>query len=294
MLGSESKRVGGVSDGTNGATAMELIRGKLSAKKAWFMFDDEVMALGTDIKLNKSNYTALTTVNQCLLKSDVVVGTANGSTKTIDSSSAQTQNVNWALQDRVGYVFDGNTKVNITAGAQSGDRYDLHWNGATSRPDKHEIITKEVFSLWFDHTANKTSDYQYTIVPDADEEMLKSYAADNPIKVIANESSLQAVKNTKTGEYQAVLWKAGTEANFGEFKISADKEVLIAVKIADGKFIISVASLAQEEDDVTVKVNLNLSGNDAKVSGESTEFKVEMPKGAYAGSSKTLEFTINQ
>lgn len=294
VLGSESKRVGGVSDGTNGATAMELIRGKLSAKKAWFMFDDEVMALGTDIKLNKSNYTALTTVNQCLLKSDAVVGTANGSTKTIDSSSAQTQNVNWVLQDRIGYVFDGNTKVNITAGAQSGDRYDIHWNGATSRPDKHEIITKEVFSLWFDHTANKTSDYQYTIVPDADEEILKSYAADNPIKVIANESSLQAVKNTKTGEYQAVLWKAGTEADFGEFKISADKEVLIAVKIADGKFIISVASLAQEEDDVTVKVNRNLSGNNAKVSGESTEFKVEMPKGAYAGGSKTLEFAINQ
>ncbi len=286
VLGSESKRVGGVSDGNNGTTAMELIRGSLSAKKAWFMFDDEVMALGTDIKLNKSKYSAITTINQSLLKSDVIVGTASGSTKTVDSSSPEKQSVSWVLQDKIGYVFGGNTKVNISAKSQTGDRYDIDWASATSRPDKQNMVTRDIFALWYDHTADKTNSYEYTIIPETTAEALADYAANNPLKVIANQSSLQAVKNTKTGECQAIFWKAGTEADFGEFKITADKEVIIAAKVTDGKLIISVASLEQKEDEVTLRVS-GLDFADGK-----NEIKIEMPKGAYAGSTKTTELTI--
>lgn len=285
-LGSESQRVGGASDGNNGVTAMELIDGKLSAKKAWFMFDDEIMALGTDIKLSKSNYSAITTVNQSLLKSDVILGTASGTTKTIDSSSPELQIANWVLQDKIGYVFSGNTKVNISAKAQTGDRYDIDWNAAHSRPSGQNLVTRDIFALWFDHTAQKTSDYVYTIVPETNQEELKEYAAANPLTVIANTSTLQAVKNTKTGECQAVFWKADTEADFGEFKISADDEVIICAKLKDGKLILSIASLAQKKNDVTVTIN-GIEFADSK-----SEIKVEMPKGAYAGSTKIIELTV--
>ncbi len=271
--GSESDRVGGVSDGNNGATAMELVRGNLSAKKAWFMFDNEVMALGADVRINKSKNSLYTTVNQSLLKTDAVIGT-NSSTKVITPDTPEAQSASWALQDRIGYVFGENAKIRISAKEQSGDRYDIDWGGATSRPDRTNVVSKNVFKLWFDHTADNTDSYEYTIVPNVSEEEIKAYAADNPLKVISNTGALQAVENIKTGEKQAIFWKAG-EVTFGDMTVSADKEVVLMLKEIDGKLNLYVASLAQKEETVNVSITRN---------GETKSYTIELPKERYAGS----------
>lgn len=275
---SESYRVNGVSDGNNGATAMELIHGGLSAKKAWFMFDDEVVALGADITLKGGKYSALSTVNQCLLKTDAVIGTANGKTSVIGAKSDETQTPLWAIQDSIGYVFDGKSKVHITAREQSGDRYDIDWNYATTRPEKTNIVSKDVFTLWFDHTADKTSTYEYTIVPNVTQDELKEYASQKPVRVISNTGKLQSVEHTVTGEKQAVFWTPGL-ANFEGISVESDKEVLIAISGSGAEQRLAISSLSQKAEQVTLVVTRE---------GVESEYIIDLPSDRYAGSSLIL------
>lgn len=272
---SESYRVNGVSDGNNGATAMELIHGGLSAKKAWFMFDDEVVALGADVSLRGGKYSAISTVNQSLLKTDAVIGTFDGKTSVITPKSDETQTPLWAIQDGIGYVFDGKSKVHITAREQSGDRYDIDWDYATTRPNKTNVVSKDVFTLWFDHTADKTSTYEYTIVPNVTQDELKEYASSKPVRVISNTGKLQSVEHTVTGEKQAIFWTPGL-ANFEGMSIKTDKEVIIAISGSGAEQRLAISSLSQKAEQVNLVVTIE---------GVETEYVLDLPGERYAGSS---------
>lgn len=275
---SESYRVNGVSDGNNGATAMELIHGGLSAKKAWFMFDDEVVALGADITLKGGKYSAISTVNQSLLKTDAVIGKLDGKTSVINAKSDETQTPLWAIQDGIGYVFDGKSKVHITAKEQSGDRYDIDWNYATTRPNKTNIVTRDVFTLWFDHTVDKTSTYEYTIVPNVTQDELKEYASAKPVRVNSNTGKLQSVEHTVTGEKQAIFWTPGL-ANFEGISVECDKEVIIAISGLGEEQRLAISSLSQKAEKVTLVVTRD---------GVESEYVLDLPSERYAGSSLIL------
>lgn len=278
---SESYRVNGVSDGNNGATAMELIHGGLSAKKAWFMFDDEVVALGTDITLKGVKNSVISTVNQSLLKTDAVVGTVGGKTTILTDKSDETQTPLWAIQDGIGYVFDGKSKVHITAKEQSGDRYDIDWNYATSRPDKTNIVSKDVFTVWFDHTADKTNTYEYTIVPNVTQDELKEYASSKPVRVLSNTAKLQSVEHTVTGEKQAIFWTPGL-ANFEGISVQTDKEVIIAISGSGEDQRLAISSLSQKAEQVNLVVTIE---------GVESEYIIDLPGERYAGSSLILNLS---
>src|SRR5262249_23504541 len=62
---------GGVSDGTYGATAFNYNRFDVAAKKGWFFFDNEEVALGSAINAPNATSEVDTTLNQCLLTSTV-------------------------------------------------------------------------------------------------------------------------------------------------------------------------------------------------------------------------------
>ena len=69
--------VGGVSNGQYGLAAMDFARGKLTAKKAWFFFDNEIVCLGAGLNC-PTDFPVITSINQCLLKGDVLVSAVAG------------------------------------------------------------------------------------------------------------------------------------------------------------------------------------------------------------------------
>ncbi len=279
-LGSDSGLVGGVSDGNNGATAMQLVRGNISAKKAWFMFDDEYMALGTDITNNGSN-SCYTTVNQCLSGSGKAYYDHSGSAWTVDNGANLEGNFKWALNDGIGYVFNGNDNVHILRkGSQEGNRYDISWDGSTDNSTRVEKVRRDVFTLWFDHTADNSDRYEYTVVPNTTHTALKAYV--NPLTVISNTAQLQAVKNTKTGEMQAVFWTANTEADFDGVSVKADKRVLITLKNSGNKWTVHAASLAHESGAVNITV---------KIGANEISVPLTLPSGEYTGQTVEYSFT---
>ncbi len=275
--GSKTDYAGGVSDGSFGAAAMQLNRDGLTAKKAWFMFDNEFAALGTDIR-NSGDAQHLTTLNQSILRSDVTVGT-DTSADVLPEGANQSRKLRWVHQDETGYIFPENTAVKISVEPQKqGDRNNINWRGGYKRPEDPKPVVKDVFTLWMEHEkGSKPTDYEYIVIPGIKAEDMAEANVSEYIHTLSNTKEVQAVENTKLNILQAVFWNSkGTVTSLNGTTISADKPVLIQLSEKDGKRTLSVASFTHKADEVTVKI-----GED--------EFKIQLPDGEYAGQSVVVE-----
>ena len=291
LIGSASDFAGGVSDGINGASAMELVREGLSAKKSWFMFDNEFVALGADIK-NTTNVQHITTLNQALLNGAITTGKTGAAAKVLAKGSHPGESVHWVLHDKIGYLFSEDTNVSIDNQMVEADRIDIHYGGALSRPNRTQMVQKEIFALWLDHSKEKTNTYEYTVIPGISEDGLKEYVENNPIYVISNDGKVQAVEHTGLNLAQAVFWTAGSITLQNGMKITVDGQVLIQARIQDEKLIFSIASLHAKDDMVNVEISKGLRGNGAEEAEGTTKFQVKLPGGDYAGQSVVLNFDI--
>ena len=247
----KSQRVGGISFNNNGATAMELIRGDLNAKKSWFMFDDAIVCLGTDITADTGN-NVYTSVNQCLSFGNALYALSDGTLGTLAFGTEETKldSPKWILHDGIGYIFNSNHNIYTENLTKQGDRYDISWRGSPVKP-RTEIVSRDIFSLWFNHKTDNTTDYEYIIVPDTTSEKLDSYASSNTFKVLSNSTALQAAGCGS--EVQAAFWAEG-ELYFGDYSISATDTCLIASTIEDGKISLKAAVLDPEVRGVTVSI----------------------------------------
>ena len=118
---------------------MDFSKQGTKAKKAWFWFDNEWVALGAGIS---SNYEAavVTGINQTLLNGEVIM---DG--KPLKTGSHRLNDPQWVWHDSVAYIFPGDEPVNIRADLQRGNIQRMYGLGNDT------VYAHEVFSLWFDH-----------------------------------------------------------------------------------------------------------------------------------------------
>lgn len=105
--------VGATSDGLYGVHTYAMDDYNLQAKKAWFLFDHEVVCLGAGITSTSSSQIN-TTLNQSVLDGPVTVK-ANNTTQTYHGNSTQEilHNPQWVYHDSIAYFFPTNTSVHI-------------------------------------------------------------------------------------------------------------------------------------------------------------------------------------
>ena len=260
---------GGVSDGTYGLAAMDLARGNLTAKKAWFFFDRSYVALGAGITLgNDSEHDVATDVNQPLLEGDVFTGQAKGplpeGTQHYDSAKRV-----WVYHDRVGYVFAPHTKITLSAGPQSGRWSDI---GTGS----NELLTKKVFDLWIDHgRAPQNGTYQYTVFPNVSEGEVAKLASSSMIDVLSNTSNIQAVYNRNLKLAEIAFRVGGSLATpLGEVK--ADHSCLLLVRQNGNGWKVTASN--PENEPLTLHVTV-----------KGKQATIQLPDGNFAGSSVSAE-----
>lgn len=174
--------VGGVSDGTYGLSAMDLDIQQTQAKKSWFWFDREWVALGAGIQSTHKS-PIVTGINQTLRKGAVVqngVPFAGGEVQLPDAS--------WIWHDSVAYLFPNAESVMLKVGEQSGHLQKIYGLGADS------VYRSDVFSLWFDHGKQpENASYAYIVVPGIGESDTDTYSHALPIHILQNTSKIQAV-----------------------------------------------------------------------------------------------------
>jgi chondroitin AC lyase len=264
--------VGGVSDGTYGASAMDLVTGEMKAKKAWFYFDKEIVCLGTGITCTTAN-PINTTVNQTLLRGSV----KTAESKDLPRGEKTLTGASWAWHDGFGYIFPAGQNVHLRNDAQTGSLFLLG-------PWPKDPITKDVFSLWIDHGATpQNGTYSYVIVPGSTAEQTAADAAKLPVQVVSNTPELQAVWHPTLNQLQAV-YRAPGVAMAGDLSVHVDTPCILLMR-RDSKGI-HLAVSNPENTAATVNITVAKGASSGKT-GQTV--KVQLPGGLEGGRSVFVE-----
>ncbi len=258
---------GGASDGEVGCTAMDFSRGELRARKAWFLFDEEMVALGAGIT-STANALVRTTLNQCHWRGPALLlgqdGPLAAGEYPLKAGSAF-----W--QDRVTYrILDGSGTLRL--GPQSGAWSDCGVESA-------ERLTLPVLNAGLEHGVRPNgATYAYAVVPGTAAGAVRADDAERFV-VLRNTAALQAVWHVGEGRGHAVFYEAGTVIFTDGQMVSVDRPcILLYHPRRDGSVVFTLAQ-PEQKDGV---VMLTLDGRVRGVIG------VSLPPGIYAGASQTL------
>ncbi len=238
---SHASFVGGVSNGNYGVTTMDLQIMNTKAKKSWFHFADEIVALGAGIT-SSSDLEISTTVNQTLLDGAVTVdGTV------YEKGQRNLVGVSWIHHDNVGYVFPESWTGVLSNASQSGSWHKINSNKSA------DVINKDVFSLRISHDLTPQDDnYQYILVPGKTVEQIQAYSTALPITVLENSSDIQAVFHEELNHTGIVFHRAGTLKISPDLTLSVDRPSTLLLDNSGPIPVISISTPGVKGGDVKV------------------------------------------
>ncbi|MGW8482631.1 polysaccharide lyase 8 family protein [Microbacterium sp. NPDC055903] len=197
---STSSFVGGVDlDGLSGSATMMLAPpgNTLHANKSWFLFDEEIVALGSNIDDSSGKQVETIVDNRRLSGAAgnalVVDGVAvpNGADWASTFSDVEWMNLAGSTPGSgVGYVFPGSASVAGERDTRSGTWATLNslspYNDTTPRSNTFN-------TFWLGHGANPSdASYEYILLPASSPAETSAYAADNPVTILANTPTVHA------------------------------------------------------------------------------------------------------
>lgn len=283
--------VGAVTDGMIGAVAFDFKspHDMIEAKKTWFFFDEEYACLGTGISANQREMPVVTTINQVLLKSDVIAD-LEGKVEVLETGERELVNVKWVYQDKIGYIFPQQTTINLSNQEKQG-----RWSDITDQKNiSEELVSEDVFMLWFDHGKRpKNASYQYIVVPDIELQELKKKSAINAdIEILSNTSALQAVKHNGHQIVQTAFYQAGEIAIADGLKLRMDTQGMAMLQLDGGRIErITVADPSRKLSRMLITVTGQYSSQRENLktypdsNQNTTLMLIDLPQGVYAGKS---------
>lgn len=250
-LASPESWVGGtVLDSVYGAAGMHLNKlspqGKnvlgmdLKAKKSWFMFDNEIVALGSNVSSSSENPIETIIENRKILDNNqnqfIVDGIKQSNAL---GKSYNMQGVSWAHLSGnspgtdIGYYFPNKYNINIKREARTGS-----WQDINSSKSK-DSITKNYLTLWLNHGIKPyDSKYAYVLLPNSTKEQTEDYAKNPDIRILANDSNVHAVKENRLNIIGANFWNDKVHKMD---IITVDKKASIMVREAFGYTEVSIS-----------------------------------------------------
>lgn len=285
--------VGGLSDGTYGIAAFDFDSpiDDLQARKAWFFFDREYVALGAGIQSNDSDPVA-TTLDQRALRGEVHVHDGRRAAQPSPGEQAF-PGARWIWHDNVGYLFGEETHLNLRHGTFQGTWRSInrqHWS-------TDEIQNIDLFTAWIDHGSRpRRASYSYVVVPSVSVQELEQYQRQAPIEILSNTPQIQAVSNSETGIFQFVFYERGRFQSDTGLRISVEQPCLLMFIVKEGQIQnVVVADPARQSETIRFTINAQIQGQNpdwdirwSQTSWESN-VRVTLPTGVMAGKSAALE-----
>ncbi len=219
--------VGGVSlRKLYGTAGMHLVGevSSLEAKKSWFMFDNEVVALGAGIKLTENRNVETIIENrkslQALYADNVSKPTTKGWEETLNNPS-------WMhLEGTSGYYFPEETTVNANRDN----------NGFTQ--------------LYIDHgTSPSEGKYAYVLLPGETKALTASYSLNPDIKILSNTDKIQAVLEQKLNVLGVNFWEAGQIGN-----IKSNHPASLMLQMVQDTIYVSVSDPTWKQPAISLKI----------------------------------------
>ena len=302
---SDSATYDNFTPGTNGQTQKrQVLTSDLEGNKSYFMFDDEIVCVGSGINFTTNSNAVYTFVNNLELRETATVnGTSVVGTEDIvidgtmlDKTASYTKsytNPKWIYQEAFGgYYFPTNSKVTLNKTARTTvNDYNLDINGKSTVTADGK--THSFLELWVDHGSKPSNGtYSYVMLPEKTQAETKAYAASPDITVASSSNTVHVVKEKNLGITGYVFWKAGT---YGD--ITVNQPMILMVQEKDGKYSIVVSDPTHKlsSGTVTIQRALHQISADSKITvknGSSTTLTVNF-SGSY-GKTFGAEFTTDQ
>ena len=291
-----------------GAAGMQFVQlnSTLTANKSWFMFDNSIVALGSNIT-STDGYTVESIIeNRQLNASGTNTLTVNGTTQlTALPSSATLSNVNWihlagtaASGADIGYYFPTASTVHALREARTGTWRSLKTSESTTP------VTANYATLWFDHGVNPTSaSYAYVLLPNMTPSQVAAYASSPEVTILQNDNLIHAVKDTKLNVVGANFWGDATQTlNIdGSAYLSVYKKASVMTQVHSGVLDAAVSDPTQlNTANIDLEINRVAVGTVSAQSGVTVtqlsptiEFNIKPSNDTYLlGLAKTVRFLL--
>lgn len=249
-----------------GTSGMELdaAGSTLTAKKSWFMFDDEIVALGSGITNTDSRTIETIVENRKLNSSGSNAFTVNGTSKSSALGWTESMTgVNWAhlagsvAGSDIGYYFPNGASVKGLREARTGKWSSI--DGRATAPTTN--MTSNYLTMWLDHGVNPTdATYAYVTLPNKTSTQVSSYASSPNVSILENSTSAQAVKETTLNVVgmnfwaDALKWVQVGSTNF----LSSDKKASVMTSETANEIEVAVSDPTQANTG-TINLEINRS-----------------------------------
>lgn len=254
----------------------------LEAKKSWFAFGDQIVALGAGIQTTQGDETETIVENRRIDNGNRLV--VNGS-EAVAANGSDTVQADWAWLSAnqaggsTGYYFPQGTALNLLRETRTGKWSDINTNTYPKGEDAAlNTVTNDFLSLAISHGQNPTGgSYSYVLLPNKTQAETEAYARSNTLRILANDAAVQAAADTALGVYGFNFWQGGKVDLSGDSlltSVESDSPASVTVWNQNGTLQVAVADPTQKEDTVTVTL-LGQGLSAAYVSGEGTVTPVE-------------------
>ena len=233
----------------------------LSAKKSYFMFKDEVVCLGSGITAASANEIHTTVENRAMGSS---VSSAplwvNGvqTSRALSSSVPLSSLSSCAIENVAGYYFY-NSPGNLQAAFQQSSGT---WGAIHPGDSDTATYTDNYLKLYFNHGRNPANaTYAYAILPTMAPSAVAGYARNPQSTIVANTTSIQAVKNSVLGTVAANFW--GSSGGTADI-ITANRACSVITYETAGRMSVGISdpsqSLSGPNGIITVTLNRAATG----------------------------------
>lgn len=260
----------------------------LNAHKSWFVFDDEVVALGSVNGIDSTRTTETIVENKKINGDNTLV--VDGKTTAANiGDTASLEDAHWAwlagntTEDAVGYYFPGGTKLNVLREERTGKWSDINGSSGVDTT----VYTRNYLSLAVPHGFNtnaklnsfKNEYYSYVLLPGKTQAEVKGYAENPDIEILCNSSMVQAVRDNKANVTGYLFWgDQNKEIRIGD--VGATKGSVTVVKDAGAHTVtIGMSDVHQTNSSLTFRYygnGVELVSADDKVTVSTDKYGAKM------------------
>lgn len=266
----------------------------LYGKKSWFMLDNKIVCLGSGITSATANDVDTTVENRRLCTAPTANFYINGTAHppTVGWSTLINGPTWCALEGTGGYYFPGGaSNLQAEVVSNSGAWTDI-------RPTDSDLTTytNTYLQLYFRHGASPTNaQYAYVLLPDMDPAGVSAYAANPSVSVVANTTTVHAVKDVGLGVVGANFWSgSGGTADW----ITVNKPSSVMTLETADTIAVGVADPTQTNTGtITVTIDRAATGlitKDANVTVTQLTPKIILSVNVNGAKGKTFNASFNQ
>lgn len=254
---------GGTAIGAYGVSGVNLIPeggvegGSLNALKSWFMFDDEVVALGSGIKTTNPLGRRVETVveNRRLNSTGTNEFRVNGVARTDQPGWGEDMaDVRYAHLEGstagagIGYYFPGTADIQGIRQTRTGRWADVAAGGSTT------VHSNTYLTLTAQHGVDPTAaSYSYVLLPNRTDTETGAYAASPDIEVLENSTYVHAARERQLGVTGYNFW---TDTTRSAGDLTCNKKASVMTNESAGRYEISISDPTQQNSgSITVEID---------------------------------------